>query len=163
MRSLLIAIWLVAALPSTARAENADPTACAKGAAMMHRVNQQMLEAILRIESRLNPRTMSPNSNGTWDLGIAGINTIHLPELAKFGIAPSHLLNACVGIYVAAWMVSKNLHKYGNSWFAYAAYHSRTPYYNHRYQIMLANELVRAGVVAGTVHPVPPLKQQEMR
>jgi hypothetical protein len=40
-----------------------------------------------------------------------------------------------------------------------ASYHSATPYYNHRYQAMLYNELVKSGAVQGGLLRVPPLRK----
>jgi hypothetical protein len=110
----------------------------------------------LRVESALKPGTLSRNSNGTVDIGIGQINSIHLKELSKYGIGPNHLLDACVGTYVAAWHLKK-VSPSGSTWESIARYHSGSPYYNRRYQILLVNELVKSGVIAGTVQPVPPL------
>jgi hypothetical protein len=41
--------------------------------------------------------------------------------------------------------------------FGIATYHSTMPYYNYRYQILLSNALVKAGVIQGIARPVPPL------
>jgi soluble lytic murein transglycosylase-like protein len=77
--------------------------------------------------------------------------------LAQFGIAPNDLLDACISTYVAAWQLKKTIAKYGNTWEGVARYHSGTPYFNRRYQILLKNELVRGGVMAGTVQSVAPV------
>lgn len=139
------------------------PDRCVASAAQTHRVNPDVLRAILMVESRMNPAVVSKNSNGTIDVGIAGINSIHFKELSRFGISQSDLMDPCISTFVAAWKVSKKIAKWGNTWFGVAAYHSETPYYNNRYQVMLYNEMVRAGVVRGTILKVPPLRRQEQR
>lgn len=131
---------------------------CIIPAALYHEVNQDVLRAILRIESGLKPDAVGRNTNGTVDVGIGQMNSMHFKEIAKFGIAPEWLKDACVGTYVAAWHLKKGTAKYGNSWFGIAAYHSATPYFNTRYQILLRNELVKAHVLDGRLLPVPPLK-----
>jgi soluble lytic murein transglycosylase-like protein len=156
--SVLLAVSLASAAHATIPAPGS--TSCVLEAATLHKVNHHMLNAILQIESRSQPHVISTNTDRSVDVGIAGINSINFPDLARHGLAPADLLDPCKSTYVAAWLVSKHLHRYGNTWFGYAAYHSKTPYFNHRYQILLANELIRAGVVAGRIHPVPPLRPE---
>lgn len=131
---------------------------CILPAAEYHRVNQYILRAILKVESNLNPRAVGKNDNGTFDVGIGQMNTIHFKELRKHGVTPDDLRDACVGTYVAAWHLSKSIAKHGNTWFGIAAYHSATPYFNRRYQILINNEMVRSGAMAGSILPVPPLR-----
>jgi soluble lytic murein transglycosylase-like protein len=134
------------------------PDRCVAPAAQYHKVNDQILAAILRIESRMNEKAINRNSNGSMDVGIAGTNSIHFNELARHGIAPENLLDACVATYVAAWDLSKKMARFGNNWFGIAAYHSATPYYNNRYQLLIYNELVSVGVLQGRRAAVPPLR-----
>jgi hypothetical protein len=81
----------------------------------------------------MRPKAVNRNADGTFDLGIAQINTRHLRELSKFGIGPNHLLDACIGTDVAAWHLAKQYKAYGNTWYAIGAYHSRTAFYNQRH------------------------------
>lgn len=134
-----------------------DPARCVAPAAEFHHVNGQVLAAILRVESRMKEQTITRNSNGSIDVGMGGMNSIHFRELGRFGIAPGHLLDGCIATYVSAWHLSKQMAKHGNTWFGIASYHSATPYYNWRYQVMLHNELVRLHAVSGSVVPVPGL------
>ena len=127
-------------------------------AAQYHGVNHDILRAILRVESGLKPSTVARNDNGSIDVGIGQINSIHFKDLATYGISPSHLLDACVWTYVAAWNINKHIAANGNSMQAIARYNSATPYFNRRYQILLHNELVKSGVVAGALIEVPPLR-----
>ncbi len=92
---------------------------CIVPAGEFHQVNPHILRAILRVESSLRPDTVTRNTNGTLDVGMGGMNSSHFKELAKFGIAPEHLLDACVATYVAAWHLKKNVMKFGNTWFGY--------------------------------------------
>lgn len=139
--------------PFTTQAER-----CIFPAAQYHSVNPWILRAILRVESGFNASAVGVNRNGTWDLGIGQINTVHFQELAKYGIAPGHLMDACIGTYVAAWTLKASTAKWGNTWFGVAAYHSVTPSKNHRYQILLHNALVGDRIFAGPVLPVPAMR-----
>ncbi len=130
---------------------------CIIPAASYQNVNPHVLRAILVVESSLKPSVVATNRNGTVDVGMAGINSIHFPTLAKFGVAPDDLKNPCVASYVGAWILRRVMNQGGNTWAGIASYHSSTPYFNRRYQILLHNELVRSGVIAGSKLPVPPL------
>ena len=80
-----------------------DEERCIIPAAQFHQVNAHVLRAILRVETSLRPATVTRNTNGTVDVGMGGMNSSNFRELAKHGIAPEHLLDACVATYVAAW------------------------------------------------------------
>jgi len=152
----------LALLCSPARAELGTNTLsnneqCIPAASTYHQVNAAVLKAILMVESGLNAWEVRRNNNGTLDVGMAGINSIHFPEMAKFGIAPGQLLDACVATYVAAWHLKKGMNKYGNTWFGIAAYHSVTPYLNNRYQVLVYNQLVKNQAIAGQLMKVPPI------
>lgn len=131
---------------------------CVKAAAGYHRVNSSVLLAILKIESGLNPAAPSPNDNGSADHGVAGINSVHLPELIKYGISEEALKDDCVATYVAAWHLRRNIQKNGETWAGIASYHSSTPYFNARYQLLVYNEMVRMGAINGEPKVVPPVK-----
>lgn len=136
---------------------------CILPAAHYHQVNQYILRAILKVESNLNPNAVGKNDNGTLDVGIGQMNSMHFKELRRHGVTPSDLKDACVGTYVAAWHLSKSIARHGNTWFGIAAYHSATPYFNKRYQILLNNEMVRSGSIQGQILPVPPLRPNSQR
>ena len=121
-----------------------DP--CLMPAAQRHGVNPHILRAILQVESGMRPHVVSRNRNGTIDVGMAQINSIHFRELAQWGITPDLRLDPCVATHVAAWHLKRVMLRHGNTWFGIAAYHSTTPVNNQRYQILLRQELVRTGV-----------------
>jgi soluble lytic murein transglycosylase-like protein len=128
---------------------------CVQHASDFHRVNAAVLAAILRHESKLRPDSVRRNKNGSIDAGIGQINSVHWPKFARHGIAPSDLLNPCVGTFAAAWHLSKQLHRWGNTWQAVGAYHSETPARNQRYQVLIWNELVDMGAVPGPKFRLP--------
>jgi soluble lytic murein transglycosylase-like protein len=55
------------------------------------------------------------------------INSIHFSALAQQGVPARALTDACVNIFVAAWLLKQKMVKYGNTWHAVGAYHSETP------------------------------------
>lgn len=128
---------------------------CIQGAAKYHDLDPQLLRAILVVESRLNPKAVNRNRNGTRDIGMAQINSIHLATLAQHGIQETHLMDACVNTYVGAWLLRKQIARHGLNWFGVAAYHSTTPAKNYRYQVLVYNEMVRSGAIQNTAMAVP--------
>lgn len=134
-----------------------NATQCVVKAAEHHSVNPWVLKAILKVESNFKPSAVTRNTNGTVDLGMAQINSIHLKELSKFGIAEGDLLNPCVSTYVAAWHLAKQHRRHGNTWFAVGAYHSATPCFNTRYVGLVWNTLIDWNVVQAERAVVPPL------
>jgi len=120
-RALVFAIALLGCLPAAALAD------CIDDAAAYHGVNAQVLRAIGYQESHLNPQAHNRNRNGSEDLGMFQINTIHLPELSRYGIGRQMLYDPCVSAYVAAWHLARKVQLHGNSWHAIGAYHSESP------------------------------------
>jgi soluble lytic murein transglycosylase-like protein len=104
-----------------------DPAPCVGPAAEYHKVNPWVLKAILKVESNFNPRARNRNANGTVDVGIAQINSIHFARLAKFGVTEDALKDGCISTYVAAWHLAQQTARYGNTWYGVAAYHSASP------------------------------------
>ena len=107
---------------------------CFEEAAARHGVNAFMLGVIASHESRLKETTVVANSDGSVDMGLMGINSVHLNDLRAFGIGREQLLTGCVNVNVGAWLLSKKIKKYGNTWRAYGAYHSENEPYSSIYQ-----------------------------
>jgi lysozyme-related protein Hpa2 len=129
-------------------APDAAIVACVDAASTRHGINPDLLLAILRVESGLRADPVRRNQNGSIDVGIAQINSIHFPTLRRHGIEGTHLLDPCVGIHVAAWHLKNQILRHGNTWFAVGAYHSATPHFNQLYQGRVARELRRMGKLA---------------
>ncbi|AQW31678.1 lytic transglycosylase domain-containing protein (plasmid) [Ralstonia syzygii subsp. celebesensis] len=123
----MLAVALLACLPPNSKAD------CVDDAAAYHDVNPQVLRAIGYQESHLNPQARNRNRNGSEDLGMFQINSIHLPELSRYGIERQMLFNPCVSAYVAAWHLSRKIRQHGNNWWAVGAYHSESPEHNGVY------------------------------
>jgi len=115
-----LALALLAPIPAAAD--------CFDEAALHHNVNPWILRAIAAQESRFNPAAKHRvNSDGTRDHGMSGINDVHLPELARYGITVSDLRDGCKSVFVAGWHLRNMTNRFGNTWEAVGAYHSKTP------------------------------------
>lgn len=134
-----------------------EPNDCVTQAAAYHSVNSWILRAIIQVESSFNPKAINKNQNGTVDVGIAQMNSMHFKELKKHGVTPSDLMDGCVASYVAAWHLRKQTKAYGNTWFAVGAYHSATPCFNQRYTALVWNALLKWKVVQGNRANVVPM------
>jgi len=101
---------------------------CFDDAAQHYNVNPWILRAITAQESGFNANAKHPvNRDGSIDRGATGINSVHLPELARYGITADDLKDYCKSIYLAGWHLRSMTNKYGNTWEAVGAYNSKTP------------------------------------
>ena len=127
---------------------------CIDDAARDRGVNPYVLRAIGWEESRLDPTARNHNSNGTWDIGAFQINSIHLPALRAAGIRSEALTDGCVSAFVAAWHLKSQQVRFGNTWTAIGAYHSRSPALYAAYANRIAAILMRWGAVPTGQLPV---------
>ncbi len=123
-----------------AAAAHAD---CIDDAAARHQVNAYVLRAIGWQESRLQPAAIGRNANGSVDLGAFQINSIHLPELSRYGLDRAALSDGCVSAEVAAWHYRRQVDLQGDGWQAVGAYHSHTAARAARYANQIAAILMR--------------------
>lgn len=108
---------------STSRASSSN--LCFEEASVRYRVNKFILMAIAKTESGFNPKAVNLNKGGTRDIGIMQINSVHLPELLKFGITENRLFSEpCTNIHVGAWILSKYMVIHGNTWKAVGSYNT---------------------------------------
>jgi soluble lytic murein transglycosylase-like protein len=99
--------------------------ACWEQAAQKYGVDAQLLYAIAKTESSLQPlATNRANANGSYDVGLMQINSSWLPVLKRYGIAEKDLYEPCVSIEVAAWILANNIRTHGYTWAAVAAYNT---------------------------------------
>jgi hypothetical protein len=120
---------------------------CLAEAAAFHQVNDWVLRAIIWQESRNQPMTINKNSNGSVDVGLGGINSVHFAELYRYGIAPRDLLDHCTNLYVSAWHLQRQIKKWGNNWVGVGAYHSTNPVHNATYSATIRGILVSWGIL----------------
>lgn len=117
---------------------------CFSDAAIRYQVNEYVLRAIAQHESRMNPSIALRNANGSLDLGLMGINTIHLEPgepLYRGGFTAEMLLDPCTNVMTGAYLLRLKMNRFGNTWQAVGAYHSKKDTHNARYQRLIWESL----------------------
>ncbi|KMZ11999.1 hypothetical protein BHUM_02943 [Candidatus Burkholderia humilis] len=106
---------------------------CFEQAGAYQGVNPLVLRAVAWCESKGDAAAINHNTNGSIDIGQLQINSIHFPDLARDGIPHRALIDPCVNVFVAAWLLKQKMVKYGNTWQAIGAYHSESPKHRDAY------------------------------
>ncbi|WP_413725738.1 transglycosylase SLT domain-containing protein [Sodalis sp. RH16] len=90
-------------------------------------IEARLLQAIAITESNMNPQATGFNKDGSRDIGLMQINSIHLPRLKALGI-DEHLLynDSCLSVMVGASVLADMMKRYGYSWEAVGAYNAGT-------------------------------------
>jgi soluble lytic murein transglycosylase-like protein len=138
---LTIAVILIAASPAYA---------CWEQAAERYGVSPDLLRAIARTESGLDPRAVGHNRNGSRDIGLMQINSAWLPQLAAHGIAERDLFDPCTSIHVGAWILAGNVRRLGYTWEAVGAYNATNPTLRRAYAERVYHQVFKAST------PPPP-------
>lgn len=101
-------------------------------------VPPQILWGIAKTESNFDPFAVNKNTNGTYDLGLMQINSIHLPWLKTQGIQARDLFDPEVSIAVGAHILSKCFQKHGQNWKGLTCYNGRIEGNNYASKVVLA-------------------------
>jgi soluble lytic murein transglycosylase-like protein len=128
----IVAITLIAASPARA---------CWEQAAERYGVSSELLYAIARTESGLDPQAIGRNRNGSRDIGLMQINSAWLPRLSTHGIAERDLFDPCTSIHVGAWILAGNVQRLGYTWEAVGAYNAKNPTLRWAYAARVSRQL----------------------
>jgi len=148
---------------------------CITAAAKLYGLPPAVLVILLNVE-RGSLGRVSPNTNGTVDIGPIQINEIWLPEVAAHWhatVADTYKAlrdNFCVNVEAGAWILRRGLDEArGDFWEGVGYYHSHTPEHKTRYlrgvlrQVLRLRTLVehadtstRPNVVQVTAPPLAP-------
>lgn len=116
---------------------------CTASAAQRYHLPPDVLQAVVATEGGWDG-LRKRNRNGSYDLGVAQINTIHLEELARYGVSEQQLIHdTCVNIHVAAYRLRFEINRVGDFWRGVGNYHSRTPERSRAYQGKVRRNLDR--------------------
>lgn len=116
---------------------------CVARAASAFGIHRLPLYLILDVEAG-EVGQVSWNTNGTYDIGPAQINSWWLPTLAKAGITGTELRqDLCTNIMVSGWIYAQALQRTGSMVKAIALYHSPTEKHQYRYLGMIQHAIER--------------------
>lgn len=135
--------------------------ACLMLSAQTFHVPPSVMIGIMQVEGGRVGQEVA-DANGTYDLGPMQINTIWLPELARYWGVDQRTArtwvrdNGCVNMHVAAWILRRQLDRTSDLRTAIAWYHSATPGVGDRYaakvvQAMIEKKLIDFGPKANGV------------
>ncbi|MDN5486381.1 MAG: transglycosylase SLT domain-containing protein, partial [Pseudomonas sp.] len=91
---------------------------CWEEAASRHDLEPELLQAIASVESGYRAQAMNyTNRNGTRDIGLMQINSIHLPRLLKQGITEERLLSEpCLSVEVGSSILVEFIQGFVYNW-----------------------------------------------
>ena len=99
---------------------------CWNEVASRYDLEPELLQAIAAVESGYRAQSVNTsNSDGSRDIGLMQINSMHLPRLLKQGITEDRLLKEpCLSIEVGASILAEFIQRFGYNWTAVGSYNA---------------------------------------
>jgi soluble lytic murein transglycosylase-like protein len=95
----------------------AEAVQCIADASVRYQAPELLLHAILRKEGGRMGQAVK-NKNGSYDLGLAQINTAWVAHFARYGVRIEHLLyDTCTNLHASAYVLRDNANKFQGDWF----------------------------------------------
>ncbi|POC20236.1 lytic transglycosylase domain-containing protein, partial [Vibrio vulnificus] len=87
----------------------------------------ELLEAIAKVESSLNPSAYNENKNSAGkvvsrDFGLMQINSSWFEKLSDFNVNEHNVYEPCFNVSLGAWVLSSNFASHGYNWNSVGAY-----------------------------------------
>lgn len=148
LKSLVLVSGLALAAGATATPKTPLTAQCLAEIQKEYSVHPDIMLAIAYVEGGTVGQNSRVNDNGSYDIGLFQINSMHLRKLKGYGISEEQLRNdGCLNARVAAWHLSTvvpagSLNSMDNEdayLSALARYHSFTPKFNGIYAKRLKN------------------------
>lgn len=121
---------------------------CIFAAAQTYVVPPSVILGILTVEGGAIGQAVR-NTNNSYDLGPMQINTLWIPQLARYWGVREHVAlrmvrdDACINIGVGAWILRSKMNETGSLSKGIAYYHSATPKLGHNYQKKVMDAMKR--------------------
>jgi len=100
---------------------------CISWSAQKYGIHPGVIEAIIWVESKFNPRAVNYNKDGSFDIGLMQINSRWFSKLKKYGISAKDLFNPCVNVEVGTWILANCIARHGYTWEAVGCYNAVSP------------------------------------
>lgn len=123
-RAVSIAIAVLGLLSTQVNAR--EGWLCWQEASERYAVPIDLLYAVARVETGNRGNIVSKrNANGTYDIGLMQINSMHLPRLKRMGITQQMLLqDPCLNLNVGASIMAESIARHGYNWRGVGAYNA---------------------------------------
>ncbi|MGV7960136.1 lytic transglycosylase domain-containing protein [Photorhabdus tasmaniensis] len=105
---------------------------CFQTAGARYQIDPQLLRAMAKGESGLNPRAMHINKDKagkpkSTDYGLMQINSRHIPRLKAQGVILGKddlLMKPCLNVQIGAWILAKHFQTCGVNWNCLGSYNA---------------------------------------
>lgn len=124
--------------PSLAYLHRAPTAQCVTGYSRQFAIPVAVTLAIMKTEGG-HPGSYNRNTNGTYDMGVMQLNTVHVEDYARkygmseYGFKTRAVHDGCFSVYVGLDLLRRHLDESGNLATAVAHYHSKTPELGAKY------------------------------